>query len=176
MSTGPPVILGIDPGPVQSGYAYIGPSTRHPLSVGILPNDDLLKLIQTYFKWVDPATAHVAIEMVASYGMPVGREVFDTCVWVGRYQQALHHTHPYLPVDLVYRRDIKLHFCGNPRAGDANIRRALVDRFTPGAANHGKGTKHEPGWFHGFTRDVWAAYALAVYVADTLEQKGRAAV
>ena len=29
------------------------------------------------------------------------------------------------------------------------------------------GTKAEPGWFYGFRADVWQAYALAVYVADT---------
>ena len=57
--------------------------------------------------------------------------------------------------------------CHGSRAKDTNIRQALVDRFAPGQPNHGKGTKAEPGWFYGFRADVWQAYALAVYVADT---------
>lgn len=54
------------------------------------------------------------------------------------------------------------------KANDATVRQALVDRFAPGQPNHGKGTKAAPGWFHGFRADVWQAYALAVYVADSI--------
>ena len=61
---------------------------------------------------------------------------------------------------------------GTPRrvgakAKDSNIRQALVDRFAPGQPNYGKGTKAQPGWFYGFNADIWQAYALAVYAADT---------
>ena len=35
--------------------------------------------------------------------------------------------------------------------------------------NHGKGTKAQPGWFYGFSADVWQAAALAVYAADKIE-------
>ena len=44
----------------------------------------------------------------------------------------------------------------------------MYDRFAAGQPNRGKGTKANPGWFHGFAGDVWQAYALAVYIADTL--------
>ena len=40
-------------------------------------------------------------------------------------------------------------------------------RFAHGQPNHGKGTKAQPGWFYGFHADIWQAYALAVYAADT---------
>jgi hypothetical protein len=101
--------------------------------------------------------------------MAVGAEVFETCVWIGRFHS---HIEGWLLVDpvLVKRQPIKLHHCHDSRAKDTNIRQALVDRFAPGQPNHGKGTKAEPGWFHGFHSDVWAAYALAVYVADTMQE------
>jgi hypothetical protein len=170
---GPPVILGIDPGPTHSGYAYIDARTRRPQIAGITENYRLLELIQVNPDWFPHQPVHAAIEMVASYGMPVGTEVFDTCVWIGRYQQALHHAHPRLPVNLVRRNTVKLHHCHSATAGDANITQALRDRFAKGQPNYGKGTKAAPGWFHGFKGDTWQAYALAVYIADQLHPEGR---
>jgi hypothetical protein len=154
-------ILAIDPGPVESAFALIDAADCIPMRHGKIPNDDLRR---------DPAmtTADtVAIEMVASYGMPVGAEIFDTCVWIGRYQQTLiDHD---IPVELVKRLDVRLHHCHTGKAGDANVTRALIDRFAPPAKGwgaYGKGTKANPGWFHGFKADVWQSYALAVMVAD----------
>jgi hypothetical protein len=118
----------------------------------------MLDLLLGWTSWGDV----VAIEMVASYGMAVGAEVFETCVWIGRFAERS----PVTP-ELVYRRDVKLHHCHSAKAKDANITQALIDRFAPGVPNKGKGTKAEPGWFYGFRADIWQAYALAVYVADT---------
>src|SRR5690606_36462827 len=106
------------------------------------------------------------IEMIASYGMSVGAEVFETCVWVGRFAQFLE-TRLDHPTDLIKRLPVKVHHCHSAKATDANIRQALVDRFVAGFSNHGKGTKNNPSPFYGFHRDIWAAFALAVYAADT---------
>jgi hypothetical protein len=103
--------------------------------------------------------------MVASYGMPVGADVFETCVWIGRFYQAIAHRTGREPA-LVKRHPVKVHHCHAGNASDANVKQALIDRFASGVRNHGKGTKAAPGWFHGFRADVWQAYALAVYVAD----------
>ena len=161
-------VLAIDPGPTESGWALIDSETCEPINFGKWANDDLIEGIRP--PGFDPK-AEVVIEMVASYGMAVGREVFETCVWIGRFSEALYGS--TVP-DLVYRRDVKLHHCGQTKAKDANIRQALVDRFAPGQPNHGKGTKVSPGWFYGFRADVWQAYALAVLAADRTH--GRAGV
>lgn len=156
-------ILGIDPGNVASGWAVIDATTRRPLRFGKSPNHELID--SSRMAAAQPQTRdvdHVAIEMIQSYGMAVGASVFETCVWVGRYAEALHTLEPAL----VYRPEVKLHHCRSSRAKDANVRQALVDRFAGNASNYGKGTKADPGWFYGFAADVWQAYALAVYVAD----------
>ena len=58
---------------------------------------------------------------------------------------------------MIYRLDEKLNLCQDSRAKDANIRQALIDRFASGTPNGGKGTKKAPGWFYGFSDDVWQA-------------------
>lgn len=157
------MILGIDPGNVESAFAVVDPETRFPVHFGKVHNHDLLAVLAE-----DCAFERAAIEMVASYGMAVGREVFETCVWIGRFQQQITLHAPDLPLDLVYRRDVKLHHCYSAKANDSTITQALIDRFAFGVRNRGKGTKAQPGWFYGFRADVWQAYALAVLVADTV--------
>lgn len=159
-------LLAIDPGTTESAYVVIDVADRRPLRFGKVPNDELLPWMraartQPTLREVD----HIAIEMVASYGMAVGREVFETCVWIGKFAEALRWVDH---LDLVYRRDIKSHHCHSTKANDSNIKQALVDRFASGVSNHGKGSKADPGWFYGFAADIWQAYALAVYAADQL--------
>jgi len=162
------MILAIDPGNTESGYALIDPVTCRPIEVGKIPNKYLLDRL---VDWIgsEGDVDHVAIEMVASYGMPVGADVFETCVWIGRFRQVVEEYGARVPCDLVYRKNVKLHLCHTTKAKDANITQALIDRFASGQPNRGKGTKAEPGWFFGFKADIWAAYALATYVADTIE-------
>lgn len=165
-------ILAIDPGNTESGWCLIDAETRKPLEFGKWPNDDVIGKILADRSLEEDY--HVVIEMVASYGMSVGAEVFETCVWIGRFLEVAWArlnvggvqgtTHP----ELVKRLPVKVHHCHSGKATDSNIRQALVDRFAPGQPNHGKGTKAEPGWFYGFRADVWQAYALAVYAADTM--------
>lgn len=157
-------LLAIDPGNTQSGWCVIDTTSRRPVAFGKTPNGSLRdNLHANILDTVD----HVAIEMIAAYGMAVGADVFETCVWIGRYVELA--TTANLAPQLVKRQPVKLHHCGSVRATDANIRQALVDRFAPGQPNHGKGTTRLPGWFHGFRADIWQAYALAVYAADKLE-------
>jgi hypothetical protein len=154
-------VLAIDPGNVESAYVLIA-GDRRPIEFGKLPNAELLAGLR--YGPLGSRADHHAIEMITSYGMSVGAEVFATCVWIGRFYEAIDRN-VHEPI-LTARLPVKLHHCRDSRAKDSNIRQALVDRFAPGQPNHGKGTKAAPGWFYGFRSDVWQAYALAVYVAD----------
>lgn len=62
--------------------------------------------------------------------MGAGAEVFDAFLWAGRLAEAAHR----VPVVLLPRRAVKPTLCGDSRAKDANIRRALLDRFGGSAA------------------------------------------
>ena len=157
-------VLAIDPGPTESGWALIDSETCEPIDFGKTGNAELMHRI--YVGKFAPEL--VAIEMVASYGMSVGAEVFETCVWIGRFDEALRE---YAERNLIYRRDVKLHHCGQTKATDANIAQALKDRFAPGQRNHGKGTKAAPGFFYGFRADIWQAFALAVLAADRIHNR-----
>ncbi|NYD39931.1 hypothetical protein [Nocardioides panaciterrulae] len=162
-------ILAIDPGNIESAWVVLDADTRRPLAFAKERNEHLLDIISGTDD--GPPADHYAIEMVASYGMPVGAEVFETCVWIGRFQQTIDHWSPSAPCDLVKRQPVRLHHCHSTKAKDSNVTQALVDRFAPGQPNKGKGTKAEPGWFHGFRADVWQAYALGVYIADTTSEE-----
>lgn len=150
------MIIGIDPGPLQSGWCLLGP--KAVIQSGVLKNDDLLSCIAHR---IGETVIPCAIEMIYSYGMPVGKEVFDTCVWIGRFIQV----RPPDNMLLIYRKDIKLHLCGSPRAKDANIRQALIDRL--GAP----GTKKQPGPTHGVKSHAWSALAVAVTALDQLHAR-----
>lgn len=90
--------------------------------------------------------------------MIVGKEVFDTCVWIGRFIELAVLKN--IPVEYIYRKEEKMNLCQSMRAKDSNIRQALIDRF--GIV----GTKKNPGWFYGFKADIWSAYAVGVTYID----------
>lgn len=160
------MILAIDPGNIESAYVVL----YDDLSLkefGKIKNEEMLQTINAacfYGK-----VKKVAIEMIASYGMAVGKEVFDTCVWIGRFTQiASEFTNE---ITYIYRKDEKMNLCNSMKAKDSNIIQALIDRFASNTPNKGKGTKKNPGWFYGFKKDIWQAYAVGVTYYD-LHLKG----
>jgi len=146
-------ILGIDPGTTKSGWVVF--DGVHVIECGVSLNQELLEKIK------QTTDTPLAIEMIASYGMAVGREVFETCVWIGRFIQASQHPDN---VRLVFRKDVKLHLCGTPKAKDANIRQAVIDLFpkTGDGAVPQIGTKKKRGPLYGVSTHVWPALAVAI--------------
>ena len=154
-------ILAIDPGTDKSGWCdYDTAGTVN--DSGVMDNLDLLRGVR-YGLTPDV----LALEMVASYGMPVGRTVFETVLWTGRFFEAWEWERDKDPT-LVYRKDVKLHLCGSPKAKDPNVRQAILDRFprTGGGATPQIGTKTQPGPLYGISTHAWSALAVALYVAD----------
>lgn len=156
-------ILSIDPGNEFSAYCLISKKDLRPVRFDKTDNHNLLLVIHKLIQEYD--IEHFAIEMVASYGMAVGRTVFETCVWIGRFSQQISEWSFREPT-YIYRKDEKLCLCGSMQAKDSNIRQALVDRFAKHDLRYGKGTKKDPDWFYGFRADIWQAYAVGITFRD----------
>ena len=147
------IIFAIDPGNTESGYALIKMPCFTLLEFGKIPNEKLLESLPIIASRSDA----LAIEMVASYGMAVGKTVFETCVWIGRFIQAAEKEHTF-----IYRKEEKICLCGSLKAKDANIRQALIDRYATYDFKTGKGVKKKPDTFYGVSKDAWQAIAVGV--------------
>ncbi len=77
-----PLILAVDPGNEFSAYVIVENDLSRVVDKGKVENGVLLRKIEDEF--LSLPIEYAAIEMVACYGMPVGREVFETCVNIGR--------------------------------------------------------------------------------------------
>jgi hypothetical protein len=161
------MILAIDPGNVESAYVILDDNLK-PIKFGKINNHDLLMDLATISEFQQDKYDFV-IEMVASYGMAVGAEVFETVYWIGRFYEVAYGCKNR---NRIYRKDEKMNLCNSMKANDSNIVQALIDRFAPNTPNKGKGIKKAPGWFYGFKKDIWQAYAVGVTYHDLYLKEG----
>jgi len=147
--------IAIDPGSTQS--AYVIWDGIKIIEKEIIRNQALLFLLIKMSKNKSLWDTPLVIEQIKSYGMAVGATVFDTVFWSGRFYQVWKSDRHLMP-----RLEVKKHICHNGLAKDSNITQALIDRFAYGVRNKGKGVKKDPGFFYGFSKDIWQAFALAV--------------
>lgn len=162
------MILAIDPGNKESGFALIDDDYK-PCDFGKVTNGELENYLQgLFYTKKGEQISKVVVEMVASYGMPAGETLFETCVAIGRFEQIAEW---FAPVMRVKRKQYVTDLCGSAKAKDSNVIQYLVDRFAPDTPNRGKGTKKAPGFFYGFSKDAWQAFALAVWCKDKEDAK-----
>lgn len=151
-------VLAIDPGTTESQWVML--DGEKVAGHGFRPNvefkSELAKLLMI------GGETDVCIEGIASYGMAVGREVFETCIWIGRFYEVCE-SRLHVPT-IMYRKDVKLHLCGTPRAKDPNVRQAIIDRY--GGKDTAIGKKKTPGPLYGISSHAWAALALGITFTD----------
>lgn len=152
------MIVAIDPGTFESAYCVM--DGLEPVEFDKVQNSELLGKIRNG----DFDGSSVYIEMISSYGKAVGRTVFETCVWIGRFEEAAGNA------VLIPRREVKRRLGLPAGCKDSDVIAYLAQNHAPGVPNHGKGTKYNPGPFYGFKTDVWQAYALGV-AAQNLQAK-----
>lgn len=155
-------LLAIDPGDVLTAYCLMD-SEYKIHDAGKIGNDEFIRYLWKNARQID----HVAVEMIASYGMAVGRNVFETCVMIGRIEQVANQRE--IEHSRVYRQEEKLCICHDSRAKDSNIRAALIDRFARHDTKRGTGTKKNPDHFYGISKDMWSAFAVGVVYLDGIK-------
>lgn len=143
------MIFAIDPGPTKSAFVEL--LDGQVTDFAKIDNENLLDLIRDRRPRDRPT---VVIEWITVASV-AGTEVYQTCRWVGRFEEAAGGA------ELLPRVEIKRHLFGkvNVKSADALVRRAMLDRFGGDGA---KGTKAAPGPLYGFAADCWAALAVGI--------------
>lgn len=157
-------ILAIDPGPERSGVVLfdtdIGSVEYAYKDMG---NEEVL-----FRCGIEGNIGIVLIEQIAGMGQVVGKDVFETVFWSGRFAQAAG-----MPIVVrIPRSEVKLRLCGTSRAKDPNVRMAICDRF--GGEKAALGKKKNPGPLYGVSSHAWAAMGLVCAWLDVQEEKRRA--
>jgi len=154
-------MLAVDPGPTNTQLlAWDG---QKVLWQAFVINREAREKIAAFCDDVPFGSCSLVVEMVACYGLPVGREVFETCIEIGRIVEICSSRNQ--SVRLMPRLEAKMHLCHTARAKDANIRQALLDRF--GGKEAAIGCKATPGPLYSVKSHAWAALALAITFAET---------
>lgn len=174
-------LIAIDPGNTHSAVCVLDKESQ-PTYAAIVVNDKLFDYLHNV-----SIDSELSCEMIASYGMGVGKSVFDTCLCIGRILEICEHNPHIVKVYLITRVQVKMEISYNPRANDTAIRQALIDLYggkevAMGAvkcpkckgkgwvgrgrptceACGGEGWETPPGPLHGFASDMWAALGVGI--------------
>jgi len=146
------IVCGIDPGTHESAVVLFNGVTVE--AHGIHPNETILTQLRSGEL---PGDVMVIEMMQSSYGMPVGKETFETVFTTGRFAEAWYPKR----LATMGRPTVKQHLCQTVRATDANIRQAIIDRFGP-TVEKAIGRKASPGPLYGLKSHEFAALAIAL--------------
>jgi len=154
-------VLGIDPGPTHSAYVFI--REDYTIIEAVKRSNDAVHLalrIALEPDWV----RHVAIEGIACYGRPVGRETFETAYEVGSYRELCRLAG--IPYTIYARPEYANAIAGCGKVSDAILYQALRLRF-------GGAKKGEPLYALKGESDLRSAYAVACYWLDCQKRGGK---
>lgn len=68
----------------------------------------------------------VTIEMISSRGAPVGKSVFLTCLWIGRFME---HVANLQSIHFLSRPEVNYLMCGRRTVSDSIIRNKLINTY-----------------------------------------------
>ena len=152
-------VIGIDPGHTQSAVVHL--VENRIVFKGKFGNEQVRFMLSSSpgFPFVGTANDLLSadvllIEKIASYGMPVGEEVFETVYWSGRFAESWKGR-----LERLTRNQVKMALCYRTKGvNDSVIRQRLIDMH--GGKAVAIGNKKQPGPLYGVKADEWAALAL----------------
>ena len=164
-------IFGIDPGSTKSGIIHYIKETERVNYAAVEDNYSVLKHLEDFSTLRTP---HIVIEDIANFGRVVGKTVFDTSCWIGRFTQKWYDLTGREPT-IIKRQTVKSVLCGTPRANDKDVRRVLIDSFPQTGGNSKEpaiGTKKNPGPLLEVKSHAWSALGLCIcYKTLYLDQR-----
>lgn len=120
--------LALDPGNRTTGWVIYRPEPTAHGGLRVLRggDSDNRQLRRNIFSFRDASRkGHLSVECPKPRGQLASSELMDTLIEIGRFLQMWRGTWSY-----VHREDVKLQLCGTNRGiTDANLRRAVLDRF-----------------------------------------------
>ena len=164
------MIFAIDPGPTHSAMVLFDECERKVvLSEAQATHETIIFMLQ--HDGIDNENLTVACEGLQCFGMPVGKETFETAYNIGELR--------YLCFDqgiafkMVFRSEVKNFLCHSAQAKDSNIRQAILDRFPliGGGKTPQIGNKSKLGLLYGVKKDMWSALALAITWCEMQNKK-----
>jgi hypothetical protein len=157
-------IIAIDPGTVQSAFVSWDTETdafvdvQDEFRLGLVPNKDLH--MEAFYLLMNVQPDLIAIEMVQSYGLTVGRTTFETVLFVGKLTEKFHNCY----TEYNCLREFSIKYYGRPtikaQVGgkkDSEVRASLRLRY-------GEAKKGEK--LYGVKKDIWSALAVAAALTE----------
>ena len=147
-------IIGIDPGNEETAYAVMAEDYT-VIEADKQNNAQFLDF--TLPALIRSGIDTVIIEGIQSYGMAVGKTVFETCYIVGECRRVAKLEGA--EVRIYARPEYARALVGGMKVKDSTVRQALMTRF-------GGDKKGEPLYLLKGNSDKRSAFAIAVYHAD----------
>lgn len=142
-------IIGIDPGTKESGIVIV--EKEMPTFAAKINNPGIIQHLYSMPFY------ELAIEGMQHYGMPLGKDVFTTLLWAGRFWEAAASRSQ--SVFFYTKPEWTRTICGPYGKKDSDVRRALLARF-------GDDKKGEPLHILKGNSDKRSAFGVAIHHSD----------
>lgn len=157
----------MDPGTYDSAYVVYDPDMVEVVRFGFIDNSALLGAMPQL--WESYGSV-LAIEGMVNQGNIVGKETFDTLMWMGRFIQRWTDIAPGNKCSLVPRNRIKVCMTGKASSKDNEVHAGAKARFEPtgGGSDPYKGTKKKRGPLFGMKSHMFSALAVCLTWAELI--------